>query len=112
MAEETKIVRTRTASKKDKQHAKEIEKRKKVFNEVKNMSERSSQALEFGNFIDKRASNPVTIDKKFVTSSQDVSPSKERKGSLKRESMFKIKEDYFIGNFGESVKSSQVKTKD
>lgn len=26
--------------------------------------------------------------------------------------MFKIKEDYFVGNFTESVKSSQVKTKD
>lgn len=57
-------------TKQEKQQAKELEKRKKVFNEVKNMSNVDNQAQEFGNFIDQRVSNPVTLGRKFTLVAQ------------------------------------------
>lgn len=91
--------------KEEKKAAKELEKRKKVFQDVKKMSNVETQSKEFGNFIDQRASNPITINRKLtVIGHQDPSPTlPDRKASLKREeSIFKIKEDYFSGKLTET----------
>lgn len=91
--------------KEEKKAAKELEKRKKVFQDVKKMSNVETQSKEFGNFIDQRASNPITINRKLtVIGYQDPSPTfPERKAGLKREeSIFKIKEDYFSGKLTET----------
>ena len=41
--------------------AKEIEKQKKAFNNVKKMNDIQGQSIAFGDIIDKRVSIPVTI---------------------------------------------------
>lgn len=66
-----KIDRTDTIIRKTKEERKlqkEFEQSKKVFKKVKGMENKIVQSKEFGDFIDKRASNPHTVgDLKFRT---------------------------------------------
>lgn len=75
---------------------KELEKQKKVFDNVKKLSDKSEQSKEFGAFIDRRASSPITIGTKIEPKSPDYTPLKTDKDS-RLMGMFKIRDDYFKG---------------
>jgi len=71
------------------------------------MSNVDIQSKEFGNFIDQRASTPITINRKLTMVAEVPTPTKldRMAQTIKREeSIFKIKEVYFSSKLTESSK--------
>lgn len=67
-----KTVQPKSQSKEEKKLAKENEKNKKAFSSVKKMNNQDVQSKEFGNFIDQRVSNPITISNRLTVNITDA----------------------------------------
>jgi hypothetical protein len=90
-------------SREEQKAAKELEKRKKEFNDVKKLRDISIQSKEFGKYVDSRTSDPITLGK---TQKEELSPGKlERKSTLKQDTLMKLKEDQFMANLKQSESS-------
>lgn len=76
-----------------------------MFNNVKKINDKGEQSKEFGIFIDRRASTPITIGNRIETKSPEYTPLKTEKDS-KLLGLFKIKDNYFREQPNSAIKNS------